>query len=316
MAHNAETVENLRYEIEHIYLVSGRQITVELTGRNLKDSIIRLSTGRVPLKTPVDHSSPEICANVKLVDTPNGLTPNELEAITVAWMRHATGLGMGAWDEIPGGGALQWLCKQLPATSRTETTATWRLDDVLKQLIQKLTEKMAEFREPPQSWSSHHALLDHAYELRSNYERGGIRGELVSVFEQNAVASLWHGMRRLCVRQMPADPSDRLQTMVDVRRAVDEVVRCLELKTSTQDTVGDSDPPKFDPSQTVTLDQMAAMVRKSKRTLESWRTKDGDFPTASVEGGGGKANLWYWQDVVAYLRKRSGIVDLPDSFPA
>lgn len=228
MAYDAETVENLRYEIEHIHFVSGRQITVELTGRILKDSIIRLSTGRIPLKTPNDRPSPEVYVNVKLVDTPNGLTPNELEAITVAWMRNATGLGMEAWDETPGGGALQWLCKQLPATSRTETTATWRVDDVLKQLIQKLTEKAAEFREPSKSWSSYRALMDHAYELRANYERGGIRGELVSVFEENAVASLWHGMRRLCVRQMPADPSDRLQTMADVRRAVDEVVRCLD----------------------------------------------------------------------------------------
>lgn len=67
----------------------------------------------------------------------------------------------------------------------------------------------------------------------------------------------------------------------------------------------------YDPSQLVTLDQMAAWVKRKKRTLEGWKTKDRDFPLPAVEGGGGRANLYYWPDAVGYLREKSGL-QLPD----
>lgn len=66
-----------------------------------------------------------------------------------------------------------------------------------------------------------------------------------------------------------------------------------------------------DTSQLVTLDQMAARIKKKKRTLEGWKTKDSDFPLPAVEGGGGRADLYYWPRAVEYLRKKSGI-QLPD----
>lgn len=72
----------------------------------------------------------------------------------------------------------------------------------------------------------------------------------------------------------------------------------------------------YDPSQLVTLDQLAAMVRKKKRTLERWQKDDSCFPRPNIEGGGGKANYWNWPDVVEYLRKKSHISVLPDRYPS
>ncbi len=77
-----------------------------------------------------------------------------------------------------------------------------------------------------------------------------------------------------------------------------------------------SDGMDFDPSQIVTLDQMAAMVSRKKRTLEEWQQKDDEFPLPKVEGGGGRASLWVWAEIVDYLRKKAGIQMLPDRFPS
>jgi hypothetical protein len=63
----------------------------------------------------------------------------------------------------------------------------------------------------------------------------------------------------------------------------------------------------------VTLDQMAGLVNRSKRTLERYKTK-GHLPPPDVEGGGGRPDEWLWPRVRPWLEKQFGR-DLPERFP-
>jgi hypothetical protein len=63
--------------------------------------------------------------------------------------------------------------------------------------------------------------------------------------------------------------------------------------------------------QYVTLDQCAAVVRRSKRTLDKYRDK---MPPAAIEGGGGKASYWLWSDMRPWLQVRYGLT-LPATYP-
>ena len=50
----------------------------------------------------------------------------------------------------------------------------------------------------------------------------------------------------------------------------------------------------------VTLDQAAASVHRKKRTLEHYKTK-GSLPAPTIEGGGGKPDLWEWRVIRPWL---------------
>lgn len=65
--------------------------------------------------------------------------------------------------------------------------------------------------------------------------------------------------------------------------------------------------------QYVTLDQCAAMVNRSKRTLESQK-KNADFPSPTVKGGGGKPDEWDWQSIRPWLERTYNKL-LPVKFP-
>jgi hypothetical protein len=64
----------------------------------------------------------------------------------------------------------------------------------------------------------------------------------------------------------------------------------------------------------VTLDQAAAMVSRSKRTLEKYKSKE-SFPRPAVEGGGGKPDFWHWTDMRRWLEGEFD-VELPEKHPA
>ncbi|HEV8066211.1 MAG TPA: hypothetical protein VGP76_00645 [Planctomycetaceae bacterium] len=67
--------------------------------------------------------------------------------------------------------------------------------------------------------------------------------------------------------------------------------------------------------QYVTLDQMAAMIQRSKRTVEKWKVRIANpLPPADVEGGGGKPDEWLWSNIRPWLAKESG-KKLPYKFP-
>lgn len=75
------------------------------------------------------------------------------------------------------------------------------------------------------------------------------------------------------------------------------------------------DNKKTPPTDHVTLQQCAALVKRSKRTLERWKTDDHEFPTPNVLGGDGKADEWLWSEIRPYLEKKSDR-KLPKVFPS
>jgi hypothetical protein len=65
----------------------------------------------------------------------------------------------------------------------------------------------------------------------------------------------------------------------------------------------------------VTLDQIAAAVNHSKRTLERRKTR-GELPPPDVEGGGGRADRWEWSTIRPWLMKTFKLPKpLPERFP-
>src|SRR5262249_42323723 len=62
-----------------------------------------------------------------------------------------------------------------------------------------------------------------------------------------------------------------------------------------------TDPPAGS-SQYVTLDQMAAAVHRSKRTLEKLSgRKKSPLPDPDIQGGGGRPNEWKWERIRPWL---------------
>jgi hypothetical protein len=67
--------------------------------------------------------------------------------------------------------------------------------------------------------------------------------------------------------------------------------------------------------QYVTLDQMAAMVNRVKKTLErEMNSHDSDMPEPDVEGGGGKPHEWRWDRIGPWLETKFAR-PLPKRFP-
>jgi hypothetical protein len=65
----------------------------------------------------------------------------------------------------------------------------------------------------------------------------------------------------------------------------------------------------------VTLDQVAAAAKRSKRTLERYKTA-GKLPAPVVEGGSGKPDLYDWPTMRTWIEATIGIKNLPERYPA
>ena len=70
--------------------------------------------------------------------------------------------------------------------------------------------------------------------------------------------------------------------------------------------------PDNDALQLVNLDQLAALVRLSKRTLER-HVKS--LPQPYRYGRGGRPTLWIWAEVRPYLIEEFGMPRLPERLP-
>jgi hypothetical protein len=73
-------------------------------------------------------------------------------------------------------------------------------------------------------------------------------------------------------------------------------------------------PPLHPPGpQYVTLDQLAALVHRAKRSLENYRKV---MPAPDIEGGGGRASMWDYtrSDVREWLSRTFGML-IPENFP-
>jgi hypothetical protein len=65
------------------------------------------------------------------------------------------------------------------------------------------------------------------------------------------------------------------------------------------------------PEQLVTLDQMGAVVHRSKRSLERYRAQ---MPPPRARGRRGRPHLWAWHEVRPWLESAFGL-RLPEQFP-
>ncbi len=120
---------------------------------------------------------------------------------------------------------------------------------------------------------------------------------------------LMHGVEIQSELQLPANGPPRNIILQSLDSVIDWCAQQLEINSPIN-------VPET--SQTiechVTLQQMAAMVNKSKRTLERLRG-DGKLPTPAVKGGNGKADEWKWSDVRRILQNEYNR-QLPEVFPA
>lgn len=73
-------------------------------------------------------------------------------------------------------------------------------------------------------------------------------------------------------------------------------------------------PQQRPAEQLVTLDQMAAICGRNKRSLERHKKGADALPPPRVEGRRGRASLWAWADVRPWLLESFGR-PLPEVFP-
>lgn len=112
-----------------------------------------------------------------------------------------------------------------------------------------------------------------------------------------------------------------LATLLDGLAAAveaDFAAECVQLASGASRSPLDgplTDEPQPPIPQYVTLDQIAAAVNHSKKSLERRKSrKDKPLPSPAVEGGGGKADEWIWSDIRPWLETEFGR-KLPNVFP-
>jgi hypothetical protein len=103
------------------------------------------------------------------------------------------------------------------------------------------------------------------------------------------------------------NPAGCRELLADLRRYAYE-----RLHAQVSKRVAECDPLI---EQYVTLDKMAAVVSRSKRTLEKRKNRrKNPLPPPDVEGGGGKPDEWLWARVRPWLEEEFGRT-LPERFP-
>jgi hypothetical protein len=111
---------------------------------------------------------------------------------------------------------------------------------------------------------------------------------------------------------MNTDDESTVRTVLEEVRALRAVLERLEalIRAGLQPAPAAAKDPA---EQLVTLDQAAALVHRSKRTLERYR--DQGMPEPRNQGRRGHPNLWAWADVRPWLERTFGF-SLPEQFPA
>jgi hypothetical protein len=112
----------------------------------------------------------------------------------------------------------------------------------------------------------------------------------------------------------PAVPTDVEQVraaLESLEVAVATLRRQLTPRKDKRDQPSPTTRPPALPQELVTLDQMAAMVHRSKRSLERYR---GQLPAPRFRGRRGQTHLWDWPEVRPWLEETFGL-RLPEHFP-
>jgi hypothetical protein len=128
--------------------------------------------------------------------------------------------------------------------------------------------------------------------------------------------------------EFPTWTLDELTSLADAVRDIKDGIRGTALDSSGSDASVFDPPPEADgrrspPPQEkhdaaelpdlVTLDQAAATISMSKRTLERYKTI-GKLPPPTIEGGAGRADRWDWKAIRPALERISKLT-LPKVFP-
>jgi hypothetical protein len=121
----------------------------------------------------------------------------------------------------------------------------------------------------------------------------------------------------------PEQAIAKLQSLVagQLRQLVELTEGLFSERTDVLPAGGETSQPASEtetlrPVQYVTLDSMAAIVQRSKRTLENRRDRrTNPLPSPDVEGGGGKPHEWIWTKIRPWLTSEFG-KQLPVVFPS
>jgi hypothetical protein len=106
---------------------------------------------------------------------------------------------------------------------------------------------------------------------------------------------------------------DGISALSDLRMAVCEWAKRRRL-ASPEPPAGAAGVMTL-PDQYVTLDQVAALVNRSKKTLERLLADEkSKMPKPDVEGGGGKPHEWLWSKLRPWLEEKFNR-KLPEHFP-
>jgi hypothetical protein len=134
-------------------------------------------------------------------------------------------------------------------------------------------------------------------------------------FRVDEFAKLRERFEALSSQSFCGSPAEQLEAIDTAYR---ELIVGLRQEEAWATAAGDSRPgagPAADSTSLeclVTLQQAAAMVHRSKRTLEKYKDK---MPAPRVQGGGGKPDEWLWSELRPWLQEEFGR-QLPERFPA
>jgi hypothetical protein len=158
--------------------------------------------------------------------------------------------------------------------------------------------------ERPATSAEVRAIRDELEQLRADADRPATAADVQAILVR--LEQLGAGADRT----VPAVEVEALRAEVARLRAEVNALRG-QSATPPDAPPGPRPTPAPPPGQHVTLDQIGAMVHRSKRSLEHYRKQ---MPPPRVRGRRGQAHLWDWAEVRPWLEATFG-VPLPEHFP-
>lgn len=175
-------------------------------------------------------------------------------------------------------------------------------------------------REPdppgPPRWATPQQLREHCQKLREDWSildsdatidtlflSVPASSEAATSFFRGSLNEVWRAMRLM--DEVSSPPSYHPRNVADLHDALNKLGEAIAWCNSNNSLTGSAEC-------FVTLQQAAAMVSRSKKTLER-RKKE--MPAPKVSGGGGKPDEWAWSELRPWLEKEFER-SLPERFPA
>jgi hypothetical protein len=204
--------------------------------------------------------------------------------------------------------AFAWTCPRCLLLWDGET-APMPLEEVLHQERNYYLTVIAKFIRPT---ATRKELLDNCEVLRQALATGSaVRWAWANVAPE-LLRELWGVMDRIG-GTVPSRPIALMSKPrvgeLDIQQLLQAISDVVSWCSSSAETVLPG------PLQYVTLDQMAAILQRNKRTLERLKTRrTNPLPLPDVEGGGGRADEWLWHKIRPWLEQESKRI-LPERYP-